>query len=69
MALTNEEVIFLLKIIANNLILGRSIENSIFLAMKNLQENTQNRENWIILPGSEENQKFADKSVSTRHSD
>lgn len=49
MVLTNEEVIFLLKIIANNLILGRSIENSIFLAMKNLQENNPNKENWIKL--------------------
>jgi len=49
MALTNEEVIFLLKTIANNLILGRSIENSISLAIKNLQENTQNKENWIKL--------------------
>jgi len=49
MSLTNEEVIFLLKIIGNNLILGRSSENSIFLAIKNLQERNHRDKNWIKL--------------------
>ena len=49
MTLTNEDVIFLLKAIGNNLILGRSSENSIFLAIKNLQERNNREENWIKL--------------------
>lgn len=49
MALTNDDVIFLLKAIGNNLLLGRSTENSIYLAIKNLQENKHNKENWIKL--------------------
>jgi hypothetical protein len=49
LTLTNDKVIFLLKAIANNLILGRSTENSIYLAIKNLHENQHSKENWIKL--------------------
>lgn len=47
MSLNSSEVIQLLKSIGDNLILGRSVENSLFLAIKGLPVETNDKEKWL----------------------
>lgn len=45
--LTNDETILLLKSIGNNLLLGRSIENSIYISLNHLEINDKIKNRWI----------------------
>ena len=47
MLIKNDDVIYLIKSIGDNLILGRSLERSLFLAIKTLPSCIENKENWL----------------------
>ena len=67
--LSGNEVINLLKSIGNNLILGRSLENSLFKAIKELPREISEKENWLKMINLGNNCSDVFKNIADNTSD
>jgi hypothetical protein len=68
MSLNSEQVIFLLRIIGNNLTLGKSIEKSLYIALNNLESEKSEINKWIRLLnlGCSSNELFDELANATK---
>jgi hypothetical protein len=67
-SLNNEQVIYLLRIIGNNLTLGKSIEKSLYIALNNLEYEKSEVNKWIRLLnlGKSSNELFNELAKATK---